>query len=289
MSEPAVQPRPAWQPLTPFGVAAFANASTSRLLLVQVAVAALCAAAAVWFVSDAWMPVAREAIARLPRGAEIRGGVLRWTTNTPIRLAENRYLALVVDAKAIGRVGRMADVELVARDTHVVAASLLGSIQAPLPKRWIISLDPADAIPWWGAREGPFRGLLFLAVMIGLFFVWWGLSAVYCPVAWALAFWADRRLGLAASWRLAAAALMPGALLLAAGILSYDLLGLDLISLGLVFLLHLLAGWVYLAISPWFLPRLPAAGSAGPNPFASPGTTDKPASRKSANPFAPPE
>ena len=46
----------AWEPLTPRGVAAFARARLSRLLLVQFVIASLAAAAVVWFLSDGLFP-----------------------------------------------------------------------------------------------------------------------------------------------------------------------------------------------------------------------------------------
>ncbi len=288
MSASVESSRTAWQPLTPAGVAAFAGAPAGRLLLAQLVAAALCAAAATWFVSAAWMPVAREAVARLPRGAGIRHGVLSWTTNTPVRLAENRFLALVVDARNSGMVGRVADIEIALQATNARLTSILGSVQRPLPGGWIISLDPTDAIPWWGAREAPLRALVFLGAMAGVLLLWWVVAAFYCPAALALALLVERRLSLAAGWRLSGAALMPGALLLALGLVGYGALGFDLIRLGLVFVLHLATGWVYLVSSSWFLPKLAPADSAA-NPFAAPGPAGKPAPIKRANPFAPPD
>ena len=55
MNAPA-EPTFAWEPLTPRGVAAFARANFSRLLLVQFIVALLAAASVVWFLDDGCFP-----------------------------------------------------------------------------------------------------------------------------------------------------------------------------------------------------------------------------------------
>jgi hypothetical protein len=288
MSDSTTPPGFAWQPFTPRGVAAFSTAPWGRLLAVQGVVALLCGALAVWFVSADWLPVAREALGRLPAGAAIRGGVLRWNTNTPVRLAENRFLALVVDAKDAGMMGRVADLEIALHERRVTAASILGYVQMPYPAGgWVLSLDPAEAIPWWGAWEWPLRAVLGLAVMAGLMILWFALATVYCPAVWLFGFFANRWLGLAGSWKLSGAALMPGALVMGLGLFAYGALGLDLIRLGLVFVLHLVTAWVYLVASPFFLPLVPDVAAPSENPFAQPGHEDTPAPEPPENPFAP--
>ena len=289
MNDSTTQPGFAWQPFTPRGVAAFAAAPWGRLLVVQGLVAALCGALAVWFVSVNWLPVPREAIGRLPSGAAIRGGVLRWSTNTPVRLAENRFLALVVDTKGSGRMGGVADIKVALHATHFTVASILGYVQIPYPTGgWSLSLDPAEAIPWWGAWEGPLRAVLGLAVTAGLMTLWMGLATLYCPAVWLFGFFSNRWLGLAGSWKLCGAALMPGALVMGLGLFAYGALGLDLIRLGLVFVLHLLTGWVYLVASPFFLPLVPDVIAPSANPFAEAGYEDGSAPEPPENPFAPP-
>jgi hypothetical protein len=289
MSETDFMPRHAWQPFTPRGVAAFALAPLGRLLLVQLVVAAFTAALLVWLVASNWLPVAREAIAGLPPGAAVRDGLLRWTTNTPVRLAENRFLALVVDARDTGRLGRVADLEVALHDTHFTVASLFGYAQFRYPAAgWVLSLDSAEVVPWWGAWELPLLAMLGAGAMLGLMAIWFVLATVYCLGAWALGLLANRKLGVRASWKLGGAALMPGALVLDLGLFSYGALGMDLIRLGLFFLLHLVAGWVYLGLSPYFLPRAAEADAVSGNPFAPPGQPENPPASREQNPFAPP-
>ena len=90
MSEPA-GPTFAWEPITPRGVAAFARANFSRLLLVQFIVALLAAVSVAWFLDDACFPTVLAAIQKLPTAGEIRSGKLDWRGDSPQMLAEGRF------------------------------------------------------------------------------------------------------------------------------------------------------------------------------------------------------
>src|SRR5205809_700644 len=102
MTAPAETLAPAWQPLTPRGVAAFARAPWWRLLLVQFLFAITVGAAAMWFLHTGWYPTIREAIRHLPDQSEIRAGRLAWTNASPQLLAEGHFLALSVDLNHTG-------------------------------------------------------------------------------------------------------------------------------------------------------------------------------------------
>ena len=61
---------------------------------------------------------------------------------------------------------------------------------------------------------------------------------------------------------------------------------IDLFRLGLLYLLHVLAGLVFVITSPFFLPKLPRA-VAGKNPFAdSTESQPKTPGRREPNPFS---
>jgi len=77
---------------------------------------------------------------------------------------------------------------------------------------------------------------------------------------------------------------MPGALFLTFAIVGYGLHWLDLIRLGGLAGLHFLIGWIYLYISPLFLPRIAAIT---PNPFFD--AKESGARPAGANPFSGPE
>jgi hypothetical protein len=286
MSAATFLPRQAWQPLTPRGVAAFALAPLNRLWLAHGVVAMLCAVTTVWFVNTSWLPVIRQALARLPSGAGIRAGRLHWVGDSPVRLAENRFLALVVDEKDVRAGGRVADFEVVFRGTNVALSSLLGSVQVAYPPQgWILSLDPAEAIPWWGAWESPLQALLGVAVALSLMIVWFVLATLYCPFVRLFGLSIHRQLGWGASWKLAAASLMPGATLMIIGLFCYATLGFDLIRVSLIFLLHFLTGWVYLVVASYFLPTVAESAAASESSFDRSGKTP-PAPPPPQNPFA---
>lgn len=290
MSEAVLTPRHAWQPLTPRGVAAFAPATFTRLLLAQLAVAALVGLAVIWFVHVEWFPVVREAIRKLPDDSMIQGGALRWPAATPAPLAGNRMLALVVDAEDAGETGRSADVTVVLHKNHVTICSLAGCWQVRYPAGWRVGLNRPELEPWWGAWHWPILALVAVLVMVALLAGWFLLATIYFPVAKLAGFYADRELTWPGSWRLAGAALLPGAFLNMAGLFFYSIHALDLIHLGLIYLLHIVCGWVFIAASPFFLPREPAVVAAALNPFVSPappqtGPSPKPGTE---NPFSSP-
>jgi hypothetical protein len=66
---------------------------------------------------------------------------------------------------------------------------------------------------------------------------------------------------------MAGAALMPGALLFTAAIVSYGLGVIDLVGLLIMAAVHVFAGWIYVFVSPWFLPLCAEAKPLKDNPF----------------------
>jgi len=260
----------AWQPLTLCGVAAFARARLSRLLLVEFIVAVLAAGAVVWFLHEVWFPTVREAIHELPEQGEIRQAKLAWRGESPMYLAGDRFLAIVVDLNHEAEVGREADVsiELGQRDWRIF--SLLGYATVSYPGDRVISLNQPKLEPWWGAWEPAVLAGAGTLVVLGLMVSWALLAGLYSPLAMLTAFFVNRDLNWRSSWRLASAALMPGALLLILGVLSYGLSILDLVRLGVVIVAHFVVGWIYLFVSPLFLPRHPTAHVIEGNPFAAP-------------------
>jgi len=261
----------AWQPLTPRGVAAFADARLRRLLLVQFVVAALVAGAVVWFVRDVWFPQVREAIRQLPAQGEIRRGKLAWRGDSPVQLAGDRFLAIVVDLNHEAEVGHEADVCVEFGQTDFQVVSLLGYWPVAYPKGWVIALNRAELEPWWGAWQPAILAGAALACVAALMLAWAILAAVYCAPALLVAFFANRNLNWRGAWKLASAAQMPGALLMIAATFFYGVGFLDIVRLGACFGLHPVLAWVYVVVGPLFRPRLQAAELARGNPFAAPG------------------
>jgi hypothetical protein len=270
MEEPAGKPLLGWQPLTRRGVAAFAPASVGRLLVVQFMVALLAAGTMVWFLRCAWCPVISEAISRLPAQGAISAGVLDWPGEAAVRLAENHFLALVVDPAHGGAIRSPAHLQVEFGRNDVEIISLGGYVRIPYQRGWRLRFNRTGLEPWWGAW-GPALLALAGALAVGGLMLTWGLAAgLYCLPAWLAGFLGNRQLSLGGSWRLAGAALMPGALLMTGAILAYGLGALDLIQLAMAGAAHLLAGWVYLIAGVLSLPGHPAALRGADNPFAPP-------------------
>ena len=257
----------AWQPLTVRGVAAFASASWGRLLIVQFMVALLAAGTVVWLLHKAWFPQIGEAIRQLPPQGELRSGRLDWQGATPARLAEGRFLALVVDLDHTGGARSPAHVQVEFGRADYEIFSLLGYVSGPYPRDWVVAFNRTELVPWWGAWAPAILALVAGLVVVGLMVSWVCLGMVYFLPAWLVGFFANRDLSLPGSWRLAGAALMPGALLLSAVIVLYGWGALDLVRLAISAIVHLVMGWVYLFVSPLCLPRRQAA-AAKENPFA---------------------
>jgi hypothetical protein len=261
---------PAWEPLTPRGVAAFARAKASRLLLVQFLVALIVAAAVAWLLQDGCFPTVREAIRQMPAEGEIRLGKLIWRGESPRLLAEGRFLAFTVDVDHAGDIRSPAHFQLEFGQADLIAHSLFGDATGHYPRSGIIPFNRTELLPKWGAWQLALLAVAAVGVTLSLLLCWLVLATVYAGPVWVAGFFANRELKFCASWKLAGAALMPGALLLAGAILLYDLGGLDLVQMAFVFGGHLVLGWIYVAVSPLFLPRHSAYSVAGKNPFAPP-------------------
>jgi hypothetical protein len=257
----------AWQPLTVRGVAAFARASLGRLLVVQFMVALLAAGTVVWFLHRAWFPQISEAIRQLPPQGELRSGRLDWQGPTPSRLAEGRFLALVVDLDHTGEARSPAHVLVEFGRADYLVFSLLGYAEGAYPRGWAVAFNRTELGPWWGAWAPAILALAAGLVVVGLMVIWACLATVYFLPVWLVGFFANRDLSLRGSWRLAGAALIPGALFMCAVVILYGCGALDLVRLAVAGALHWVMAWVYLLLSPFCLPRHPAAAVKA-NPFA---------------------
>lgn len=257
----------AWQPLTPRGVAAFSRASLTRVLLVQSCVALFAAGTVVWFLSHSWFPVVREAIQQLPAEGEIRRGELVWRGDSPKRLAANSFLSFSVDLWRDGAPSREAHVAVEFGRKDVRVHSLFGYAASRYPDA-VIEFNRPGMQPWWGAWEPWLLVAAAVATVAGLMASWWLLGTAYAVVVWLTALYANRELRWSGCWKLAAAAMMPGTLIMTLGVFAYGLGFVDLIRLAVVFAVHWLTEWIYLFVSPFFLPPDSEPGKQKRNPFA---------------------
>lgn len=259
----------AWEPLTPRGVAAFARAPLWRLLLAQLVVALLAATLTGWFLKEELFPVVRAAIRQMPDEGEIRAQRLDWRGNSPARLAGNHFLGMGVDLDHSGQLARESQVQLEfgRRDLQITVAPLPGHFVVDYPAGWRIAFNRPELDSRWGAWEPELLAGAAMAVVAGLLISWTVLATVYCLPVRLITLYEDRDLNWGQSWRLAGAALMPGALFLTFGMLIYAVSSMALVQLGVIWALHLVIGWIYLFISPFFLPRHPSAETVRGNPF----------------------
>jgi hypothetical protein len=262
----AENPTFAWEPLTPRGVAAFARAKFSRLLLVQFIFALLAAASVAWFLYDGCFPILRAAIQNLPAAGQIRFGRLDWSGASPQSLAAGRFLAFDVDPDHSGQIQSTADFQIEFGRETVRIFSLLGYEDFQYPSGQIFSFNRTDLGPLWGAWSAEILLAAAAATVIVLLLIWWILAAIYFLPVWVLGFFANRDLNFRSSWKLSGAALMPGALLMATAIFFYDFGEVSLVQFGFVFGAHFVLGWIYLFVSLPFAPSIAAASPKG-NPF----------------------
>lgn len=277
--------RPAWLPLTPRSVAAFAGASLRRLVIVQLLLAAALAVLMVATVQDTWFADVRLLIANLPAEGAIRGGRLQWTNEIPARLLEDRYLAVAVDPERTGALGQEADLTLLLGDTNAYCASVLGYAAVPYPTDYAISLRRDDVAAWWGAREIFMVGGVGVATALFWLIIWWLLASVYWLVAWLIGAVSNRDLPPSAAWKLAAAAQLPGVVVFAAALASYRFGWLNLLRLGYGFALCQAVAWFYVLVAPWLASRAPAR-PAKENPFTHAPAAAAAAPKREKNPFA---
>ncbi len=262
-------PAHAWQPFTPRGVAAFGFATFTRVFLVQGTVAALVGFTLIWALRAAWVPVITEAIQQLPETGIIKRGELSLTNQSAQRLAENSHLAVVIDLDGTREAGHVADVEVAFEKKRVVLRGPLGAWWREYGSEYQFSFNRPELTPWWDARRWTFLALLAIALAVSVFASWWSLALLYVPLVKFIAFFADRAVTWGGAWRVAAAALLPGACLVALGLLLYGSGVIPLFQFGLLYALHLVAGLVFVITSPFFLPKISTLPDLK-NPFSTP-------------------
>ena len=241
----------AWQPITFGGVAVFSTASLGRVFLVQLIVALIGGACVVWFVNTNYSPVIVDAIQLLPEETRMQLGHMEGVGSG--LLADNKFLSLAVDLDQSDDIGQSADVQIELRESTFRVCSMfrsvwgVGEIGYP-PASFSMSRSALE--PWWGAWHPVFYvGILFVVVVL-LMSIWFVLAWLYAFPVKLIAYYADRDLTFGGAWRLASAALMPGAITMVLGIVLYGWQIIDLIGLGAFVALHLVVGWIYILVSP---------------------------------------
>jgi hypothetical protein len=240
------------------------------LLLVQVTVGGLAAASVVWFLAHCYAPVVTQFIEKLPTAALVTNGQLSGISEAQI--AETKFLSLAITGDNADDLDQSADVQLILRKDHLEVSSLfssaLGSLDFDYGTNVVLDLSRTQLEPMWGAWKPVLLAGSGLGTVVGLLLIWAVLAVLYSPAAKLVAWFGDRQMTWTGAWRLASAALMPGAILLTLGIFLYSRRTVDLIGLGYFESVHFLVGWVYVLTSPFFAPRA-SHSSPQRNPFAS--------------------
>ncbi|HOX56981.1 MAG TPA: hypothetical protein P5205_21160 [Candidatus Paceibacterota bacterium] len=248
-------------------MAAFADATMGRVLLVQSLVALLAAGSVIWFVQRSWFPVIGEAVLQLPAQGELRSGRLEWTGDSPVRLAEGRFLAFIVDLDHSGKARSPAHVQVEFGRTDLKVYSLFGFLRRVYPPTWVVPFSQTELRPWWGAWAPAILAIVGILVVAALMASWGCLATAYCLPAWLAGFFANRALSLGAAWRLAGAALMPGALVMCLAVFLYGGGTIDALGLTVVGVAHVALGWLYLGGGLLYVPRHPGVVGIKENPF----------------------
>jgi len=290
------RPPAAWQPFTPAGVAAFALAPLRRLLMVELIFGLLAVLGINLFLLIGWLPVAEEAVSLLPDTGLIHDGQLLSPRSSPEPLALSPLIGFAVDLDQRSNADVGTDLYLKFHRTNVQVCGALGCVEVNYPRGWLILFNRTELQAWWGAWKLMIHAA-FSVVLLGLLFVQWALlAACYTPVVWLVARAAGRRPGLRPSWRMASAALMPGALFLVASLILYGTGTLSLAAFALCVVGHLLLGPVYVFLAPKHLPAAPVVASTaqGANPFAPPSAAGEappvaPRKKRPQNVFRPDE
>lgn len=249
-----------------------------RVLVVELIVAFLAAATVIWFLLTAWFPMVAGAVAALPETGEIRAGKLDWHGESPVTLAENRFLAFTVDLTHEGTARSPAHIQVEFGKRDLQIFSLLGFVGYDYRRDWVVPFNHEGLVPWWGAWKPALLGITAISVTAGMMVIWIVLGTVYAIPVRLAGFFMNRDLTLRGSWCLASAALMPGALLMLGAILCYGWAVFGLIELAVAAALHLLVGWFYLVASTRRLPLQSAAETVKPNPFLTHPKPPDPAS-----------
>lgn len=292
--DPASSPSAAWQPFTPRGIAAFAEAGQGRAVLVSSCVAAFMAASICWFFHVTFEPALQQAALKLPETGAIENQ--RLTLPQPVGpiLVEDRVWGMGVDLDGREFPTLASDFQIILQERFLRVCSLLGCWSVDYPPGWIIEVNRQEWESGIQAWKPMVLGMLFLVAFTCLMILWHALATLYFLVPWLVSYYSDRRLTLAGSWRLSLAALLPGALLLTGGVWLYAMGGIDLVRFSMLAVLHLLISWLFLMLAVRSLPKVTDPVSAAkPNPFGPPppaapqSETSSPGPPRNKNPFAP--
>ena len=276
----SLDPASAWQPFTPAGVARFGYATPARLIAICGVIALVCVITIVTFVNQSYVPVLEEAINALPEQAALRDGYLHWPGLAATKLAANKFLSIHANPSGEILPRESSDLQAELGTAGVSIRSAIGYSPLPYPRTTQVPLNKDEMLSLWGAWKPAGFAALALVTTLALVLSWSLLASLFFVPVMIIAYYSDRALTLAGAWRLAFAALMPGALLMCFGITLYSLGEISPLLLAVLAAAHLLVSVVYVIFSPLCLDPVPEVTPLD-NPFG--GEKDVP---RKVNPFS---
>jgi hypothetical protein len=259
------EPQPtAWQPFTPRGVARFATAKLSRLLLAEWIVASMVAGTVIWFCAVNFCPIVTRSIQQFSEQTKLTKGNLAGMESSFV--ADGKFLSLSADLEGTSE-GGTADLQIKLLGDGFDVCSLFGCASLLYPNV-NASLSRSVVEPWWGAWQPAILAGIGVLTIFALFVSWTLLALLYQWLARFAAYFGDRELSPKGSRRLASAAQLPAALFMGMAIILYGSQVIDLVRFLIFYALHFFIGWIYVFVSPFFLPRLPGNDALKENPFA---------------------
>jgi hypothetical protein len=261
-------PPAAWQPLTPLGVARFAQAGLGRVLLVELIMAVIVSIAMVWLLRRAWAPAIAQAAHSMPNGAKIQNGRLSGVPD-PI-VSQTKFLAIAAAPSEQSELGQSADFQVQLRPANFRVNSVFEpnwGLEFDYD-HWNYDLSPASLEPLWGAWRPVVLALCGIAIGLSFGSLWTFLAFLYAGPARLAAWFADRQLTLSGAWKISAMSQMSGGALTALALGLYGLQAVDLIGLGCFLAGQFVLDWIFLAAA---IHALPSALAPPPkNPFFNP-------------------
>jgi hypothetical protein len=225
----------------------------------------------VWFLWTGWFPVIQEGIRHLPTEGVIENHTLKAPIDPAEPLASSRLLGITADPEDQGSTGITTDLLVGFNRNKVRFCSLLGCSDLPyarISKSTYMPFSRTELEPQWDAWEPILLTIAAVSSFFALLASWFVMASLYFGLVWLFGHTKKKTLSAGGSWRLAGAALMPGAILLCAAIVCYRLGVIDLVSLFSLFLIHFVVGWIYMVMGTLALPKKePKTPST--NPFST--------------------
>ncbi len=236
-------------PLTFKGVAAYVQAPARHLILVELVVALIAAASMAWFFALACSPAIQAALTQLPEQGVFHSGQLEWPGNSTMLLGHTPFLEIAIDLDGTGQIGPSADLKWEFKRRELRFVTRFGQYALHYPAARSVPFNCTDLLPLWRTWH-----LWLIAGIVGFVVAvllpgWAVLAAVYAVVARLAVPSFYHQWGWTGYWRLASAALMPGALWMSGTTLLYGLRGLGLTGFLLAFGAHFVIGWLYLGFA----------------------------------------